>query len=289
MKIVTDSGTNIYFSAEQCKQLGIHVVPLSVTLEGKTYQEGIDVRNDDFYRMLESTEALPTTSQPAAGAFAEIYRQIAKTDPEILSIHISSGLSGTANAARAGAAMVPEAHVTVVDTKTLSIPAGWQVESAAKAVQAGWPMEKILAYLASIGAATDVVYTLKDLKYLINGGRISHMKGLIASLLNIKPVIGVETAGGTYVQRGQARSFEKAIEYIGEYIGKKFKNGTPLRVQVVHAQNLEGAQKLVEEISKRFKCTWLPLEQLSLVLGAHTGSSMVGIAFAPAEVFKFGE
>jgi DegV family protein with EDD domain len=287
MKIVTDSGTNLYFTAEQCRELGIRVVPLSVTLEGKTYQEGLDIRDDDFYPLLEATNALPTTSQPSAGAFAEVYREIAKTDPEILSIHISSGLSGTADAARAGAAMVPEAHVTVVDTKTLSVPAGWQVEAAAKAVKAGWPLEKVLAYMASIGAATDVVYTLKELKYLIHGGRISHMKGLIASLLNIKPLIGVEKVGGTYVQYGQARSFEKAIENIGEYISKKVKAGTALRVQVVHSSNPDGAQKLIEEVSKRFKCSWLPVERLSLVLGAHVGSSMIGVAFAPEEVFKF--
>jgi DegV family protein with EDD domain len=289
MKIVTDSGTNVFLSPQICEQLGIHVVPLSVTLDGKTYREGLDVSNDDFYHMLEASKDLPTTSQPSAGSFAEVYREIAKKDPDILSIHISSGLSGTAGSARAGAAMVPEAHVTVVDTKTLSVPAGWQVESAARAVKAGWPLEKILAYISSIGAATEVVYTLKELKYLIHGGRISHMKGLIASLLNIKPIIGVELAGGTYVQRGQTRSFEKAIEYIGDYAAKKFKVGTPLRAQVVHASNPEGAFKLMDEFNKHFKCTWLPVERLSLVLGAHTGSSMIGVAWAPADVFKLGE
>jgi DegV family protein with EDD domain len=289
MKIVTDSGTNVYLSDEQCQQLGISVVPLSVTLNGKTYREGLDVRDEDFYRMLEATDALPTTSQPPAGVFAEVYRELAKTDPEILSIHISSGLSGTTDSARTAAAMVPEAHVTVIDTKTLGAPAGWQVESAARAVAAGWPREKVLAYIASIGAATEVVYTLKELKYLIHGGRISHMKGLIASLLNIKPVIGVETAGGTYVQRGQARSFEKAVQYIGEYVNKKFAAGTPLRTQVVHAMNPEGAQLLVDEISKRFKCNWQPVERLSLVLGAHTGASMIGLAWAPIDVFELGE
>ncbi len=289
MKIVTDSGTDVNLSKEQLHELGVHVVPLSVTLEGKTYQEGIDVSDDEFYRLLEASKALPTTSQPPVGTFSELYREIAKEDPEILSIHMSSGLSGTANAARTAAALVPEAHVTVVDTHTLSAPAGWQVESAARAVEAGWPLEKILAYLENISAATDVVYTLKELKYLIHGGRISHLKGLVASLLNIKPLIGVEKAGVTYVQYGQARSFERAIESIGEYISRKVKTGTLLREQVIHAQNLDGGQRLIEEISKRFQCRWQPLERLSLVLGAHVGPSMIGVAFAPAEVFKLGE
>lgn len=287
MQIVTDSGTDVSLSPEELKALAIHVVPLSVTLEGRTYREGVDIQNEDFYPLLEASEELPTTSQPPAGAFAELYRELAQTDPEILSIHISSGLSGTANAARSAAAMVPEAHVTVVDTKTLSVPAGWQVEAAARAAQAGWPLERILVLIEKIGQMTDVVYTLKELKYLIHGGRISHMKGLLASLLNIKPLIGVEKEHGIYEQRGQARTFERAIANVVDYIGKKYEAGTALRVQVVHSDNPEGAQKLSESVTQRFKCDWLPMRQLSLVLGAHVGPSMIGIAFAPAEIFRF--
>jgi DegV family protein with EDD domain len=286
MQIVTDSGTDVHLSQEQMDDLGIHKVPLSVTLEGKTYQEGVDIRNEDFYPLLEASDEMPTTSQPPAGAFAALYRKLALSDPEILSIHISSGLSGTVNAARAGAAMVPEAHVTVVDTKTLSVPAGWQVEAAANAAKAGWPLEKVQAYLNQIDLSTEVIYTLKELKYLIHGGRISHMKGLIASLLNIKPLIGVEKVHGTYVQYGQARSFERAIENISDIIRKKYPDGTKLRLQVVHANNPEGAQKLIDAVTSHFKCDWLPTDRLSLVLGAHVGSSMIGIAFAPAELFS---
>ena len=103
-----------------------------------------------------SSAELPVTSQPSAGEFADLYRQLAKKDPEILSIHISSGLSGTSASARAGAEeMVPEAKVTVVDTLTLSVPAGWQVEAAARAAKAGWSMEKITERLAKLGDATD--------------------------------------------------------------------------------------------------------------------------------------
>jgi DegV family protein with EDD domain len=285
MQIVTDSGTDIHFSAQKLNELGINIVPLSVTLEGKTYREGIDIQNADFYPLLEKSDQLPTTSQPPAGIFAELYRELAKKDPEILSIHISSGLSGTVNTARAAAEMVPEAHVTVVDTKTLSIPAGWQVEAAARAVKAGWPLEKIIDYLKEIDLATDVVYTLKDLKYLIHGGRISHLKGLVASLLSIKPLIGVEKEHGKYVQYGQARSFDRAIENICAHIEKKFAEGSKLRVQAVHSNNPEGAQRLIEVVSKHFKCDWLPTEMLSLVLGAHVGSTMIGIAFAPQKLF----
>lgn len=285
MQIVTDSGTDLCLSPERVAELNIHVVPLIVTLEGKSYREGVDIQPEAFYRLLAATESLPTTSQPSAGEFATIYRQLAKTDPEILSIHISSGLSGTANAARAGAEMAPEANVTVIDTKTLSAAAGWQVKAAAVAAKAGWSKEEIIALMQRIGDASDSLYTLAELRYLIHGGRISHMKGLIASVLNLKPLIGVEKERGTYVQRGQARSFKRAIRGLVDLIAKQYPPGSALRVQVLHAFNPEGATMLREEIKARFDCTWLPTGSISLVLGAHTGPSMVGVAYAPQKLF----
>jgi DegV family protein with EDD domain len=285
MQIVTDSGTDLHLPPEQMAKLDVQVVPLIVTLDGVSYREGVDIQPEEFYRLLAATDSLPTTSQPSAGDFAETYRRLAATDPDILSIHISSGLSGTVNAARTGAEMAPEARVTIVDTMTLSAPAGWQVEAAARAAMAGRSKDEILAQLARVGEASDCLYTLKDLKYLIHGGRISHMKGLIASILNLKPLIGVEKVGGTYVQKGQARSFSSAVAGLADLIARQHAPGSALRVQVLHSSNPEGAAMLREEVDRRFKCTWLPLDTMSLVLGAHTGPSMVGIAYAPLEAF----
>jgi DegV family protein with EDD domain len=286
MQIVTDSGTDVCVPPEERGELGIHVVPLTVMLEARSYREGLDIEVGEFYRLLASTDSLPITSQPSAGEFAEVYRRLAATDPDILSIHISSGLSGTLNAAQAGAAMVPEANVTLVDTKTLSAASGWQVEAAARAAKAGWPKERILARLQRISDISDSLYTLRELKYLIHGGRISHMKGLIASLLNIKPIIGVEKVRGTYVQRGQARSFAGAIRGLVDLIAAQHGPGSALRVQVLHSYDPEGAQQLREELGRRFDCTWLPVGPISLVLGAHTGPTMVGAAFAPLAEFE---
>jgi len=285
MKIVTDSGVDLLFPPEDLAGLDIHVVPLVVTLDGQSYREGVDLQPDEFYPLLAATQSLPTTSQPSAGDFAETYRRLAADDPDILSIHISSGLSGTFNSAHAGAALVPEAHVTLVDTKTLSAAAGWQVEAAARAVKAGWSLDRILALLARISTSSDSIYTLQELKYLIHGGRISHMKGLIASILNLKPLIGVEKVGGTYEQLGQARSFKGAIKGLVHQIAERHAPGSALRVQVLHAHNPEGAATLHKLVDQQFECTWLPVGSMSLVLGAHTGPSMVGVAYAPAAAF----
>jgi len=285
MQIVTDSGTDLCLSPEQEVELGIHVVPLIVTLEGKSYHEGVDIRPDEFYRLLAATDSLPITSQPSAGEFAETYRRLAATDPDILSIHMSSGLSGTFNAAQAGAKLVPGANITFVDTKTLSAAAGWQVEAAARALKAGWTKEQILVLMERIGAASESIYTLKELKYLIHGGRISHMKGLIALVLNIKPLIGVEKVNGTYVQLGRVRTFKRAVEGLVDLVARQHAPGSALRVQVLHSYNPEGAAMLRELVDQRFDCTWLPVGSMSLVLGAHTGPSMVGVAYASMAAF----
>jgi DegV family protein with EDD domain len=284
MQIVTDSGTDIGLTPEEMKALNIHVVPLVVTLDGKSYREGLDIEPEAFYELLEASDNMPVTSQPSAGDFADLYRKLAATDPNILSVHMTSGLSGTYNSALAGAEMVPEANVTHFDTKTLSAAAGWQVKAAAQAIKSGWMVEKVLELVIRIGDTSESMYTLKELKYLISGGRISHMKGLVASLLNIKPMIGVEKVNGTYIQLGQARTFKRALEGLVDKIKAVHPAGSKLYVQVLHSFNPDGGNMLRDLIDKTFECTWLPMGPMSLVLGAHTGRTMVGVAFAPMEV-----
>jgi DegV family protein with EDD domain len=286
MQVVTDSGTDVMLTADEREALHIHVVPMVVTLDGKSYREGVDLCAEDFYPLLEASSGMPTTSQPSAGDFAATYRELAKTDPEILSIHLTAGLSGTYNSAVAAAAMVPEAKVTHVNTRTLSAAAGWQVKAAAQALCAGWPLERILDMMKTISDASESLYTLDQLKYLIHGGRISHMKGLIASLLNLKPIIGVEKQGGTYVQKGQARTFQGALRGLVASMLHDHAEGAHLQVQVLYGLNPEGGARLKALIEEHFVCRWLPMQPMSLVLGAHTGRSMVGVAYAALEVFQ---
>lgn len=285
MQIVSDRGMDL--AAAQMEGLdNLHLVPLLITLDGQTYRSGVDIQPEEFYELLSRTESYPTTSQPSAGDFAELYRELAQEDPDILSVHISSGLSGTLNAAKQGAELVPEANVTFFDTRTLSGAAGWVVEAAARALKADWPLAQIIDMLERVSAATDTVYTLDELRYLVHGGRISHIKGLLASMLKIRPVIGVSKEDGKYFQRGQARTFKRAIKTIVDLMSQQYPEGSHLRVQVMHAMNPEGADALIAAINKQFDCQWLPTAPIAPVLGAHTGPSMVGVAYAPQAVFS---
>ena len=282
MKIVTDSGCDL--TKEQCLELGVIMLPLKVQLGEKTYLSGVDLTSEEFYDLLDQTEQMPLTSTPSVGEFADTYRKLAETDREILSIHISSGLSGTYNAAEVAAQQV-DASITVLDTLTLSAGTGWQVEAAARAVKAGWGKAKILEMLKQIQAASDTYFTLPDLKYLIAGGRISHLKGLLASLLGIKPIIQVNKTDGKYYDIGKKRSFLKAVQEIPELILKKYGEGAAFRTQIVHASNPEGGEMLRDAMNKVFRCEWVADGLLGPALGAHTGRGMIGLVHAPLAEF----
>jgi fatty acid kinase fatty acid binding subunit len=284
MKIVSDRGMDL--APEQLKNLDVSFAPLRLSLDGKTYASGIDLQPDEFYDLLSKTDSFPTTSQPSSGEFAEIYRDLAKSGEEILSVHISSGLSGTLNSAKLGAQMVPEAKVNFFDSLTLSCPLGWQVEAAARAARAGWSIEQVTAKLNEIKAKANGIYTLATLKYLIHGGRISHIKGLVASVLNVKPIITVEKERGTYVTLGQDFTLNKAVVKLVDLASKWYAEGTKLRVQPLHGKNPESAAMIVEEMKKRFDLVLEPLTSIAPVLGAHTGPTMVGMAVGPASIFE---
>lgn len=284
MQIVTDRGCDV--SPSQLAGLDIHFAPMRLTLDGKTYSSGDELSPEAFYDMVQQTDSFPTTSQAAAGDFAQIYRTLAKTDPDIFSIHISSGLSGTLDSARAGAEMVPEARVTFWDTKTLSCPEGWQVEAAARALKAGWSLDQIFKLLEVIRQKCEGIYTLDTLKYLIHGGRISHLKGLLASMLHIRPVIGVDKVSGKYITLGQERLMKKALQRLTTVIAGLYPEGTPLRVQLLHGKNPDALETLRELMASRFDCHWTPTMNVAPILGAHTGETLIGLSVGPADIFR---
>jgi DegV family protein with EDD domain len=278
---------DLYLPPELMPEIPIHVVPHTITLDGKSYRSGEDIRPEELQEMLLHTDSFPITSTPSSGEFAAMYKKLAASgDRDILSINMSSGLSATYSAAVTGVGMAPEANVTVIDTKTLCAVQGWQVAAAARALKAGWTRDQILALIKRIGDASESIYTLDELKYLIHGGRISHMRGLIASMLHIRPLIGVEKVGGTYAQMGMARTFDRALHGLVDLMTKFHAPGSDLRVQVLHSYNEKAVQALREMIAPVFNCTFMPINYMSPALAAHTGATMVGVAFASMDVFK---
>lgn len=281
MKIVTDCAADM--SVEELEQLGVVAAPLFIQFpEGEV--SSADISADEFYSRLEAMRPkIPTTAQPSGGIFAELYRKLAQTEENIFSIHISSGLSGTINSARDGGEIVKaEANVSYWDTLTLSGGERFQVLAAALANKAGWAMNTIQERLTKIREKTEVIYTLDTLEYLARGGRIGRVKALAGALLNLKPVIRVDS-DGKYSTVSTARTLGKSMTAIADHLVEKYGN-TSVWVTVLHGRFAEKAAALANELKQKLNVAKLEIQRISPVLGVHTGPGIVGAAVVPMEL-----
>ncbi len=283
MKIVTDCAADL--SAKEREELGIVEAPLYIQFpEGEV--SAADLTPDEFYNRLEAMRPdFPTTAQPSSGVFADIYRKLAETSKQILSIHISSGLSGTINAARVGSKQVEESIVRTIDTMTLSGGQRFQVLAAAWAAKIGWSVEAITERLAQIREKTEVIYTLETLEYLARGGRIGRVQALAGSMLKIKPIIRVDHADGRYSTVGKGRTIKRNLAMIVDHLAEMY-GSIPLWVTVLHGRFAESAEMLAESMQERLNVGKLEIARISPVLGVHTGPGIVGAAVMPMELVE---
>lgn len=283
MKIVTDCAADM--SAKELEQLDVTQAPLFIQFpEGEV--SSATIAADDFYNRLEAMRpAIPTTAQPSGGIFAELYRRLAQKEKDILSIHISSGLSGTIHAARDGSEQVKEeATIDFWDTLSLSGGQRFQVLAAAFANRAGWALDPIKKRMAKIREKTEVVYTLDTLEYLARGGRIGRVKAIAGALLNLKPVIRVDS-DGRYSTASTGRTIGKSILSIAEHLHVKYED-VPIWVTILHGRFAEKADVLKNELKNKLNIARLEVRRISPVLGVHTGPGVVGAAVVPMELME---
>jgi DegV family protein with EDD domain len=282
MKLVTDSAVDL--PEEMFAQYEIERMPLLISFGSETLRSGLDIYPEEFYRRLAaSTEELPTTSQPSIGEFVDLYRRSGQSDKDILSIHISSGLSGTLNSARLAAQQCPDLNITLIDTKTLSAAQGFQIVAAAQAIRRKLSLDQILARIQQVADQTEIFYTLDTLHYLQKGGRIGRVEAMAGSLLHLKPIITVDKGPGTYIRAGNTRSLAKSMVMIADLIQEKVKD-YPAWVHVLHSNTLEQAHVLAELITARLPGAKITIGQIVPVLGVHVGPGCVGAACGPADI-----
>jgi DegV family protein with EDD domain len=279
MKIVTDSAADL--TPEDLREGNLIVAPLMIQFpDGE--KASSDMTPDEFYDRLTAMQPqIPTTAQPSGGMLWQIYEQAASAGDDVLAIHISSGLSGTATTAVGAAARTENGRVTVWDSLTLSGGQRFQVLTALKAIQAGWSLERILERLDALRKATEVVFTLETLTYLQRGGRIGRAQALAGSLLNLKPVIHVNRADGKYDTVGRARGIKRAIEDLARHLAGLYPKETPVWVSVLHGQAEAQAQALADLLRESLNVAKIEILRVSPVLGVHTGPGIVGATIAP--------
>ncbi len=288
MQIITDSAADL--TPEDIQTWGIRVVPLFIEFPNEELSAS-DISADQFYdRLRRMIPQIPTSSQPSLGHFLDAYDRAIAEGQDVLSIHLSSGLSGVVNTAKAAAKQVNEkigrTAITVIDTLALSAPERLQVLVAAMALKAGWSLDRVIAHLKLVHQQYEGGYTLETLDYLARGGRIGRVAALTGSILKIKPVITVEKTDGKYSTAGKARTIQQTMTIILEMMLAVHGSQKPVWATVLHGQFAEKAEQLAEMIRARMNVVRLDTIRISPVLGVHTGPQVVGACVLPMELIE---
>jgi len=271
--LVTDSTADLTDDIK--KEYNIHVVPLKVRFKDQEYFD-YQLSSEEFYRKLESEDQLPVTSQPSPEDFTNLYRQLLQEYEEIISIHISSGLSGTINAANIAKESL-KGSIHIIDSKTISLGIGLMVMEAARNISEGLSALQIVERLTSVRKNIETLFTLNTLEYLQKGGRIGRVQGIVGSLLNIKPVIRVGD-DGIYHTYKKARSQEKALNSIVEAFKELAQGRKYAQLAVAHGAAYQAGMYLKEALENALQIKTSIFTQVGPVIGAHTGPGTVGAA-----------
>lgn len=270
IKIVTDS--TAYMTKEFAAENNIDIIPLMVDFEGTTNTEGFPGEFEDFFNRLKKSESFPKTSQPSAGAFAEVFKRVVEGGEEVIAIVISSKLSGTYNSASVAAGMVAPNKISVIDSETTVSNLRMLVEKAQKLALSGSSREEIVKIINEDKKKAGVNLTVDTLEYLKKGGRLSAGAALIGSILNIKPIIAL--IEGELVPVGKARGKSKAVEMMISNIPDNVKS-----ISICQIFNMEEALEIKEILNKKYPHVDITIDVIGSVIGAHLGPKAVGICF----------
>lgn len=280
--IVTDSTASI--PERFLNDLRIRVVPYYIHRGEEVLRDLVTISREAFYSWLPTARELPKTASPGPGDYIQLYKALESEGvQEIVSIHMTSRGSGAFQAAMAArqtlAETLPRLRLEVIDTLNVSLCHGWMVIEAARAALQKLPFEQVVGRVRELIPLTRMVQTADTLKYLYMGGRIGRAKHLIGSLLNIKPLIGMED--GVIVALGQARSRRQAYQLMVDQVIKVAGEGGKIKIAYVHAAAWDEVQKIRELIEARLEVVEWFFAELSPALGVHTGPGTAGICFYP--------
>ncbi|MCF6095058.1 DegV family protein [Microaerobacter geothermalis] len=277
IRIVTDSTADI--PKELVEKFNLTVVPLKVHFGESTYLDGVNLSASEFYKKLEQSPLLPTTSQPSPLDFVDTFKGIHDQEEgnvSIISIHLSSALSGTYQSANLAKNMIGnEVDVTVIDSKMASYAIGIIVIAVAEAAESGKTKEQCILLAEQLIEETVVYFVVDTLEYLQKGGRIGKASALFGSLLNIKPILSLDRDGEVYAidkVRGQKKAFGRLIQYLKEYAGDH-----KVRVGISHGEAYEEVEQIKEMLHQDFEISDMVITDIGPVIGTHVGPKTVAV------------
>lgn len=274
--LVTDS--TAYLPPDLRSRYNVHTVSLKIIVGDQTYDEDGGITQEAFFKLLAHVETAPTTSQPSSGEFVQAYQKLTAGDDEVISIHISEGLSGTVPNALVAAQQVATDRISVVDSRTTAIGLMIMVMAAGEAIAAGKSRREIVAMLERMVREGAAVFMVEDLAYLQKGGRINGAARLLGTLLNIKPILYINE--GKIDVLDKVRSSKKAKQRILDEVAARM-GQSPVRAVVGHVRAPEEAALLAAQARERLNLVSLHISEVGPAIGSHVGPGLVGLAACP--------
>jgi len=279
LKIVTDSTCDL--PPDWLARYNITVIPVNIQFGLEPFKDGVTIDPATFYRRINTAGVLPTTSQPSVGEFKQLYETLAGDGSEILSIHLTSKLSGTWQTASLSARQLQgKINVTVFDSLTGSVGLGLMVREAAQLAATGLTAKEITQRLQRRRTQINVFIMLKDLRYARMSGRVGRLRETLVSLLNVKPIVGVREGALVPLDRvrGQKKGLERMLALAQEMVGD-----APVHLGMAHALNRPQAESLLAQAKERLNCQDTFIADLALSLAVHFGPGAIGFATYPAD------
>ncbi len=276
VKIITDSTSDI--TGDLAQEMGITVVPLTVSFGHESFLDRVEITTDEFYRRLSRENIFPTTTQPSPGAFADVYNKLAEETDEILVVVISGKLSGTYQSATNAKTMVKgKCRIEVIDSLLTAMGLGLVVIAAAKATQRGAKLGEVVNMVNERAPRSHPIMSFDTLKYLAKGGRIGKAQGLLGSLLSIKPIITLRDGEVAPVTRVRSRA--AGADYLYNYVAG-FSSIEELAVE--YATTPDEADALIERLSSIYPKERIYRSTVSPVLGTHMGPNILAVTVLEA-------
>jgi len=273
--IVTDS--TAYIPKELREKYNIHMIPLSVVFGSESYREEVDITAEEFYKELKVQKDLPTTSQPPTGEFVELFEKLGQENDAIISIHLSSGISGTYQGSVTAGEMVEGVKVYPFDSEISCMVQGFYALEAAEMASEGKPAEEIIERLNEMKKTVRAYFMVDDLTNLQRGGRLSGAAAFVGSLLQVKPILNF--VDKVIVPFEKIRTRKKALNRVFELFDEDASKGVPMRAALIHANIEEEALALKADLEKKYPHVEFYLSYFGPVIGTHLGEGAIGLGW----------
>ena len=273
--IVTDS--TAYIPQDLLERYSITVAPQVLIWGEETFEDGVDIQPDEFYKRLKTATVMPTSSQATIPTFQKIFSNLLGEGHDILAVLLSDLLSGTIESAIQARASLPDASIEIFDSESVAMALGFQVLAAARAAQDGANLAECKAIAEKAKQNSGVVFAVKTLEFLHRGGRIGGATRYLGSALNIKPIL--EVRGGRVEPVERVRTRKKSLQRILEMVEERVSGQETVHLAALHANVPDEAKELLSQAISRINPVESIFSTISPVVGTHTGPGTIGLAY----------